>query len=545
MSSVDSRTRVETLQDDGVNTSRKSDFLSTHENGNVRTPSKVEQASQIFQSTPEINSVSGEPEVAAPIQTTSYFPPSNQDASYHPAAEVRVQTVVHSEEDGVQYNSDVRAAFSGVPKIRPHWVERYMKILVVGESGLGKTTFIKNIFASYAQDANLKVNDVPGATSKEEFVNNPEKLMTEIVVKDVANMTAFHYRVQDTPGYDNLEVTLDPVLDYIKAQQYKALEHEQNAKRVHAMTKFEDPRVDVCVYFIAPHRLKPIDVEFIKKLCKEVPVIPVLAKADSMTTDELESFREHVRKMLYHAAKDGKTSLAHQFSRQALWEAGAAHEVPPFAVVASNVVDLSVGRFWPVRKYPWGTCEAMSSRHSDLAALKKLLFEVSYMELKDATEERYYRYRESQLLNLDDETMPLSRKTLTRQLQKMTRPKPPSRGGVLKFLGTAARWTASGVLVYLAVSALQGRQGRQRLRHDVEVIKEKTSELTGTVAEKGEHLLNKSQEAGQVVVSKAKDVKNKAAEVLESAEDKAKREAEEKRRKRRRGPFGIFPPAKN
>ena len=33
-------------------------------------------------------------------------------------------------------------------------------------------------------------------------------------------------------------------------------------------------------------------------------------------------------------------------------------------------------RFWPVRKYPWGTCEAMSSRHSDLAALKKLLFEV-------------------------------------------------------------------------------------------------------------------------------------------------------------------------
>ena len=64
----------------------------------------------------------------------------------------------------------------------------------------GKTTFIKNIFASYAQDANLKVNDVPGPTSKEEFVNNPEKLMTEIVVKDVANMTAYHYRVQDTPG---------------------------------------------------------------------------------------------------------------------------------------------------------------------------------------------------------------------------------------------------------------------------------------------------------------------------------------------------------
>ena len=30
---------------------------------------------------------------------------------------------------------DVRAAFAGVPKIRPQWVDRYMKVLVVGESG--------------------------------------------------------------------------------------------------------------------------------------------------------------------------------------------------------------------------------------------------------------------------------------------------------------------------------------------------------------------------------------------------------------------------
>ena len=28
----------------------------------------------------------------------------------------------------------------------------------------------------------------------------------------------------------------------------------------------QDPRVDVCVYFIAPHRLKQIDIEFMKRL---------------------------------------------------------------------------------------------------------------------------------------------------------------------------------------------------------------------------------------------------------------------------------------
>lgn len=36
---------------------------------------------------------------------------------------------------------------------------RYMKLLLVGESGLGKTTFVRNLFAAYARDASFPVND--------------------------------------------------------------------------------------------------------------------------------------------------------------------------------------------------------------------------------------------------------------------------------------------------------------------------------------------------------------------------------------------------
>lgn len=54
--------------------------------------------------------------------------------------------------------------------------------------------------------------------------------------------------------------------------------------------------------------------------------------------------------------------------------------------------------FWPVRRYPWGTCEALRSTHSDLTCLKKLLFEVGYEELKGETERRYYGFRKEQLL---------------------------------------------------------------------------------------------------------------------------------------------------
>ena len=53
-----------------------------------------------------------------------------------------------------------------------------------------------------------------------------------------------------------------------------------------------------------------------------------------------------------------------------------------------------------MRQYPWGTCEALSSEHSDFVVLKKLLLESAFQELKDETERRYYEFREGELSNL-------------------------------------------------------------------------------------------------------------------------------------------------
>lgn len=62
-------------------------------------------------------------------------------------------------------------------------------------------------------------------------------------------------------------------------------------------------------------------------------------------------------------------------------------------------------RFWPVRKYPWGTCEALSSVHSDVGALKRLLFEEGFEELKEKTEQRYYSFRSQHLIGGDDPSL--------------------------------------------------------------------------------------------------------------------------------------------
>ena len=35
------------------------------------------------------------------------------------------------------FTADVRSAFAGVPRVKPQWRKRYMKVMIVGESGLG------------------------------------------------------------------------------------------------------------------------------------------------------------------------------------------------------------------------------------------------------------------------------------------------------------------------------------------------------------------------------------------------------------------------
>ena len=48
-------------------------------------------------------------------------------------------------------------------------------------------------------------------------------------------------------------------------------------------------------FFCYAFRLRPIDVEFMKRLDKCVNIVPVIAKADTLTIEEREAFRRRVR----------------------------------------------------------------------------------------------------------------------------------------------------------------------------------------------------------------------------------------------------------
>ena len=49
-------------------------------------------------------------------------------------------------------------------------------------------------------------------------------------------------------------------------------------------------------------------------------------------------------------------------------------------------------------------------------------------------------------------------------------PSKPTKNGVLAFAGNAAKFALQGAVVYLAVTALQGQQGKNRLKEDFHAV---------------------------------------------------------------------------
>ncbi|KAF1663501.1 SEPT4 protein, partial [Psilopogon haemacephalus] len=102
--------------------------------------------------------------------------------------------------------------------------------------------------------------------------------------------------IVDTPGFGDAVNNTEcwkPVADYIDQQfeQYFRDESGLNRKNI------QDNRVHCCIYFISPfgHGLRPLDVEFMRALHQRVNIVPVLAKADTLTPTEVERMKNKVR----------------------------------------------------------------------------------------------------------------------------------------------------------------------------------------------------------------------------------------------------------
>ncbi|KAG0139736.1 hypothetical protein CROQUDRAFT_666066 [Cronartium quercuum f. sp. fusiforme G11] len=269
----------------------------------------------------------------------------------------------------------------------------HFTLMVVGESGLGKTTLINTLFSTEL----AMTKDY-----KRRFAKQLDKTTEIDIIKAELEEKGFRVKltVIDTPGFGDYVNNRDswvPIIDFIDDQHESYMRQEQQPQRGDKL----DLRVHACLYFIRPtgHTLKPLDIETMKRLGSRVNLIPVVAKADTLTPDDLVTFKHRIREVIAHQA-----IRCYQPPIETDDEASAEHAkllmaAMPFSIIGSTEdVTTGDGRICKGRAYMWGVAEVENEEHCDFKKLRSLLIRTHMLDLISTTEEIHYEnYRQIQM----------------------------------------------------------------------------------------------------------------------------------------------------
>ncbi|KAG2223542.1 hypothetical protein INT45_000862 [Circinella minor] len=266
-----------------------------------------------------------------------------------------------------------------------------LNVMVVGESGLGKSTFMNTLFNTDLNDTS--VPRVPQDTKTVDITPVHFELEEEGVKLNLCLI--------DTPGFGdrlNRKEDVQPILEYID-KQYAAY---YNAERSSEFRRgIIDTRVHACLYFISPtgHSLKDLDIETLKELSSQVTVIPVIAKGDTMTEEEKVLFKKMILEDLEYHKIPIYPSAYPDDDRDDMQE---TLQHVPFAVMGSDsLVDLPNGQQVRGRAYRWGTVEVENPAHCDMIHLRELLIIQCLHELSDLSHHHHYHGYRTSLLRKD------------------------------------------------------------------------------------------------------------------------------------------------
>ncbi|CAG7821654.1 unnamed protein product [Allacma fusca] len=258
-------------------------------------------------------------------------------------------------------------------------------LMAIGDSGLGKSTLINSLFMAdfYQNRKTPNVNELMKRTT------SIQKHTTEIEERGVK----LRLTVVDTPGFGdaiNNQESWKACVEYIEEQFQLYFLAESGLNRQH----IQDSRIHCCLYFVPPcgHGLRPLDIDVLRNLQNRVNIIPIIAKADTLTPGEVKKMKEQVlddlrkNQIQIYQFPDCDEDEDEEFKRQDI-ELKASI---PFAVASSETfVDIG-GRKVRGRQYPWGVVEVENPSHSDFAKLRTMLIQSHMHDLKETTQDLHY-----------------------------------------------------------------------------------------------------------------------------------------------------------
>ena len=262
-------------------------------------------------------------------------------------------------------------------------------ILCIGETGCGKSTLMDSLF-------------------KQAFPDQPvSHMLPEVGIS--ANTYNLHegnvklrLTVVSTMGYgDQIDKTpsIQPIVDYINAQFESYLQEELKIKR--DLVNYHDTRIHVCLYFISPtgHSIKSLDLVCMKQLDKRVNIIPIIAKADTISRNELKEFKQRVMNELEN---NGVEIYQFPTSDDTVVDVNTKMNGQlPFAVVGSRDEVSVGGHKVRARTYPWGTVEVENEAHCDFVKLREMVLRTNMEDLRETTHTKHYEvFRRERLVQM-------------------------------------------------------------------------------------------------------------------------------------------------
>ncbi|KAK3178741.1 hypothetical protein OEA41_000878 [Lepraria neglecta] len=286
----------------------------------------------------------------APLSSLPSSPKSTSNRSFRPSDEESMddggsQAIASSEDDDAEPQSEVQDSAPQLimpsikmPSRRP-FTERgksmgRLKVLIAGDSGVGKTSLIKSIVQTCEDIVHVdplspnlptigKLTSPKSKSKQDKPSVRTTQHITEVFAStkpypswwsDIEDTKVFRRRKSmgdtvlernlcfvDTPGYSNgisrIE-TIQSILQYIEIQLTKpfAAPTASEGDIAGLLSGSGGTQVDVIFYLIA-RELKDEDILFLQRLAAITNVIPMIAKSDTLSPEETEMLRRSIDKL--------------------------------------------------------------------------------------------------------------------------------------------------------------------------------------------------------------------------------------------------------
>eukprot|EP00038_Savillea_parva_P014991 m.218407 g.218407 ORF g.218407 m.218407 type:complete len:399 (+) comp29640_c0_seq1:263-1459(+) len=256
-------------------------------------------------------------------------------------------------------------------------------VMVAGETGLGKSTFMNAMFASELHTLKPYSEGDYRVPPTNETVSQTFELTEKGVTLTLT--------LVDTPGFASAIDNTGCWSALVAELEGRLRDYMTCETRVERDAGWPDRRIHCLLFFMAPtgHGLKPLDAAVIRAVQPLVNVIPVIGKSDLLTAKEKDVFRARVKADLDKAGISTYT-FADDEGDGNEWR----HSMP-FCVSAGASIQSSFGG---TRDYPWGAHNPADPKQSDASTVRRLLVRTYLHNLVADTHTNVYEaYRAREL----------------------------------------------------------------------------------------------------------------------------------------------------